>query len=110
MSDRIRVELAALVTLRDELTRQIESLPDAAAVRVGQPYGAWAEARWLQARNVAARARVVELRAEVEQALEALRHAVHTARETYATVDSDAAHRARAQAELSTELAGRGAA
>lgn len=110
MTDRIRVELEALATLRDELTRQIEGLPDAAGVVVGTPYGTWAEAAWLAARNAGARTRVVQLRDEVEQALEALRHAVHTARETYTAVDTDTAHRARAQTELSAELAGTGSA
>lgn len=110
MTDRIRVELAALATLRDELTSQIEALPDASAVRVGDPYGGWAEAGWLAARNAEARTRIGQLREELDQSLAALRHAVSTARETYTAVDSNAADRARAQSELSAELAGTGPA
>ena len=110
MTDTIRVELAALATLHAELQHQIEALPDAHVVSVGAGYGAWVEAEWLAARNRVARDRVVALRDDVAEALAGLRLAVDTSRRTYSAVDSSSADRARAEAALSGELAGSGAA
>ena len=110
MTSRIRVELEALSLLRADLERQIAELPRADAVATPDAFGSWDEARWLHERTVLARRALIEVRDELDEALEHLRAAVADARATYSAVDSSSARRARAEDSLRSDLRAAGAA